>query len=181
VAKRARTASRTNVFVREGQRIFESLAGIALRGIPTEQQYYRTLPDGQLKHYAGSVALTIIDVALQQEAKQLVSFGPRGFDGHGDHRATYQGSLLAACVLGLPLLTRFDIDQTADPDLVFCGSRQDKLASIRTHPSQYDIHTDPSSWPSFEPYAAQLEEERYALLPLPLSNSASGTRNQSYA
>jgi LmbE family N-acetylglucosaminyl deacetylase len=154
-------------FVSSGLRILESQRGLEAIGIPPYRQHYRDFADGYLMSQMGYLVTAIIEVAAANGVEQLVTFGPRGFDGHRDHVAVFQAARRAARELNLKLLVRLDANQAdkiEKADLVLTGDRQLKINAMRYHLSQYDPETDPATWPNFEPYNQQLERELYKIV-----------------
>jgi LmbE family N-acetylglucosaminyl deacetylase len=148
-------------FVQAGLRVIESQNGLATLGIPHHQQHYRDLPDSDLVNHIDKLAAVIAEIVTANGIKQLVTFGPGGFDGHPDHVAAHRAAKRAAEGLEIPLVVRCDAKQPVNPDLTLSGSRQLKVTAMRCHASQYDPQTDPATWPQFELYCEQLECESY--------------------
>jgi LmbE family N-acetylglucosaminyl deacetylase len=151
-------------FVSAGLRILESQKGLEAIGIPPYRQHYRDFADGYLMSQIGHLVTAIVEVAAANGVEQLVTFGPRGFDGHRDHVAVFQAARRAAKELTIKLLVRLDanqVDKIDKTDLILTGDRQLKIKAMRHHLSQYDPETDPATWPNFELYNRQLEREVY--------------------
>jgi len=102
----------------------------------------------------GHLVTAIVEVAAANGVEQLVTFGPRGFDGHRDHVAVFQAARRAVKELNIRLLVRLDanqIDKIDKADLILTGDRQLKIkacaitSAIRPRDRPGDVRTSSST------------------------------------
>lgn len=151
-------------FVQAGNRRLESIRGLGMLGVGRERQHYVGLEDGRLEVAADRLARAAATITIRHELDTVISFGPDGFDGHGDHAATFAPVSLAASQLGLRHLVRTGADTSLSIDeLSYGGDPRAKLAAMAQHRSQYDLSVADFWAGGMALYRQQLAVEQYAL------------------
>lgn len=148
-----------NDFVALGNRRQESITGLGRLGITREHQYYLSNRDTNLLASIGSIIGQVADVVIEEQPDALVTFGPRGFDGHLDHVTMHRVGLHVAAETNLPLYVRSDLGDSED-DIIITGDLGIKLHAIQAHQSQA-WNVDPHTLTDRQPYIEQLGRERY--------------------
>jgi LmbE family N-acetylglucosaminyl deacetylase len=159
-------------FVSRGRREEEDTAAFRdVFRIPEDQQHRLRLPDGGLhepRHFKQLVhRLSWLMVGLQIDT--VITPGPEGFDGHGDHRAIHRGARIAAhqwSLLQRPLYT-WGLEAPSKWRAIAPVDYDIKMAAVDCHESQFS--QDPKiRAEQLSPYTRLLSgPEEYGYIPTP--------------
>lgn len=122
-------------------------------GVPYENQLYLGLPDGELAEQGGLLADEILLAARSLGITHLHTLGVLGYDGHSDHIATHEATVLAAkqlAVADTPTVLALNAEHQGEHAAT--GDRYLKLGAMACHASQFALH-DERFWREFDFYA----------------------------
>lgn len=140
------------VSVQAGLRQQESQRGLEHLGVPYDNQIYTGMPDGELEGQCQLLADEIVLAAQSLGITHLHTLGRQGYDGHSDHIATHEATMLAtkqladtapASVLALNAAHKGELAVRGDP--------YRKLGAMACHISQFALHND-QFWAEFSRY-----------------------------
>jgi LmbE family N-acetylglucosaminyl deacetylase len=117
----------------------ESIAALAMLGVKQERRHYLDLPDGILGSRIDTIVGYLVRSVLDHGTQALVSLGEDGFDGHDDHIATHQASLIAQ--QQLKNCFSYDIDvyslnKDHQGEIFVQSTPERKLGAIALHQTQ---------------------------------------------
>lgn len=131
------------VFVVYRKRRYESIRGLGRLGILPNQQTHPGLPDGNIAAYAQTLAGHIVAIVKRENARQIVTLGPTGYDNNPDHIAGYDASVIAAQELtdaGFAInLLALNANHTGEHKVLAQEAIHRKLGAMACHESQFPI------------------------------------------